>query len=90
MPRKKDEKKKDKKANSSQEVRTPRIRKCHYCEQKTEPAYTDTAALKRFTSDRAKIVPSQRSGACSKHQRRVAKHIKYARHLALMPFINKI
>lgn len=90
MPRKKDDKKKDKKNTSPSEVRTPRIRKCLFCEQKSEPTYTDTAALKRFTSDRAKIVPSQRSGACSKHQRRISKHIKYARHLALMPFINKI
>lgn len=70
---------------------TPRTKKvCNFCENKSMPIYTDSAALKRFLSDRGKIIPKLRSGLCSKHQRRVATEIKHARHLALLPFVLKI
>lgn len=66
----------------------PRTKKvCSFCESKTMPVYTDSAALKRFLSDRGKILPKLRSGLCSKHQKRVATEIKHARHLALLPFV---
>jgi len=65
-------------------------KKCAFCEGEKSPTYTDTAALKRYTSDRARIQPKMRTGVCSKHQRQVTKHIKYARHLALLPFVNKV
>ena len=63
---------------------------CLFCKNKFTPSYTDIATLRRFLTDRAKIVPKQRSGACSKHQRLVAKNIKYARHLSLLPFTPKV
>ncbi len=63
---------------------------CAFCQNKTEPVYTDSVALKRYVSDRAKIVSRLRSGVCSKHQRVLSKHIKYARHLSLLPFVPKI
>lgn len=63
---------------------------CYFCQSKTNPNYTDTAALRRFTTDRAKIVPKLRTNVCSKHQRGVTKHIKYARHLSLLPFTPKV
>lgn len=59
---------------------------CYFCESKTLPSYTDVNTLKRFLTERSKIVPKLRSGLCSKHQRRVTSQIKYARHLALLPF----
>ena len=65
-------------------------KKCSFCEGEREPSYLDSATLKRYTSDRARIQPKMRTGVCSKHQRRLTKHIKYARHLALLPFVNKI
>ncbi len=65
---------------------TLKTRKCAFCTNKTEPLYWDAAALRRFISDRGRIVPRSRSGACAKHQRRVSKQIKYARHLSLLPF----
>jgi len=61
-------------------------KKCAYCESKTVPSYIDAAGLRRFTSGRAKIVPKLRSGICSKHQRILAREVKRARHLALIPF----
>lgn len=63
---------------------------CHFCKSKQKPSYTDTNVLRRFTTDRAKIVPRAKSYLCSKHQRGVAKEVKYARHLALLPFTPKI
>jgi len=70
---------------------TGRLKKvCSFCQSKTSPSYTDTVALRRFTSDRVKILPRAKSGICSKHQRVVTRQIKYARHLALLPFVPKV
>ncbi len=65
-------------------------RGCSFCQTKKEPSYTDTASLRRFISDRSKIIPKLRSGLCSKHQRKVTREIKYARHLSLLPFVTRI
>ena len=70
------------------EVRTKKV--CLFCKENKLPAYTDTVTLRRFISDRAKIMPKQRSGVCAKHQRVLAKEIKYARHLSLLPFVVKV
>ncbi|MBI4038131.1 30S ribosomal protein S18 [Candidatus Daviesbacteria bacterium] len=59
---------------------------CHFCDNKVKPIYTDAVTLRRFVSTRGKIVPKLRSGVCSKHQRALAREIKHARHLALLPF----
>lgn len=83
--------KRDKKKTSNTEIRLARPKKvCYFCEKKTLPTYTDSATLKKFVSDRSRIVPKLRSGLCSKHQRRVTKEIKHARHLALLPFVASI
>jgi small subunit ribosomal protein S18 len=63
---------------------------CTFCQNKTVPTYTDIVTLRRFVTDRAKIVPRARSGACSRHQRAVTRNIKYARHLAMLPFTPKV
>lgn len=65
-------------------------RVCLFCQSKASPSYTDLVTLRRFLTDRAKIVPKLKSSLCSKHQRRVTKQIKYARHLALLPFTPKV
>jgi len=66
-------------------VRT--LKKCYYHEKKKEPTFSDFEELNKFLSDRGKILPSARSGLCAKHQKAVAKAIKQARHLALLPFV---
>lgn len=86
-PIKKDEPLKE---ESQQEREARPKRFCLFCKNKITPTYTDIATLRRFLTDRAKIVAKQRSGVCSKHQRLVAKNIKYARHLALLPFTPKV
>lgn len=63
---------------------------CGFCEGKNVPSYKDVATLKRYTSGRGKIVPKQRSGVCSKHQRVLAREVKRARFLALLPFTLRV
>jgi small subunit ribosomal protein S18 len=52
----------------------------------TVPNYKDADTLRRFMTDRAKIRPRRQTGLTSKHQRLLARQIKRARHLALLPF----
>jgi len=60
--------------------------RCFFCEAKTGPNYLEVDILKRFVSDRGRILNRSYSGVCSKHQRRLATAVKRARHLALLPF----
>jgi small subunit ribosomal protein S18 len=65
----------------------PRRRICLFCRDKVENIdYKNPILLRPYISDRAKIVPRRKSGACAKHQRRLALAIKRARTLALLPF----
>jgi len=48
--------------------------------------YKDTARLRRFLSDRAKIEPRRKTGTCAKHQRMLTTALKRARHMALLPY----
>ncbi|MDO8429212.1 MAG: 30S ribosomal protein S18 [Candidatus Daviesbacteria bacterium] len=63
---------------------------CAFCKHKNEPRYWDAASLRRFVNDRGRITARSRNGACSKHQKRVSRQVKYARHLALLPFIVRV
>lgn len=68
-------------------VKDERTKKaCFFCQSKTVPSYTDIAVLRRFVTDRAKIVAKAKSNLCSRHQRVVTRNIKYARHLSILPF----
>ena len=48
--------------------------------------YKDVASLRRYISERAKILPRRVTGTCARHQRELTVAIKRARHLALLPF----
>lgn len=50
--------------------------------------YKDVQKLKRFISERGKILPRRVTGACAKHQRAITLAVKRARHLALLPYMN--
>ena len=74
-----------------QPVRMNRKKKkvCVFCAEKVENIdYKDVARLRKFTSERAKILPRRITGACAKHQREPTEAIKRARHVALLPFIS--
>jgi len=64
--------------------------KCPFCESGKKPDYKEVEALRRFVSDRGKIIPRSRTGVCAKHQRRLAQAIKRMRFLGLIPFTTQI
>ena len=67
--------------------RKPRRKVCSFCVDKVDHIdYKDAAKLRRFTTERGKILPRRISGNCAKHQRRVPLAIKLARNIALLPF----
>lgn len=66
-------------------TRRPRI--CQFCADKSIVIdYKQIDLLRRYISEGGKIRPRRETGACAKHQRKVARAIKRARHLALLPF----
>ncbi len=69
--------------------RRPRKKVCAFCADKIETIdYKDVARLKRFLSERGKIIPRRVTGTCARHQRALTVAIKRARHLALLPYVS--
>jgi len=64
--------------------------KCSFCQSGKKPDYKDVEKLRDYLTDRGKIIGRSRSGVCAKHQRRLTREIKRARHLALLPFITRV
>ena len=61
---------------------------CMFCVDKFESIdYKDTAKLRRYVSERGKIIPRRISGNCAKHQRQLTTAVKRARQIALLPFV---
>ena len=74
--------------------RAPRGRKrrkvCAFCVDKVEVEcidYKDAAKLRRYTSERGKILPRRTTGTCAMHQRQLTEAIKRARQVALLPYV---
>ena len=62
-------------------------RVCHPCADKvTTIDYKDVSKLRRYVSERGKILPRRITGNCAKHQRALTTAIKRARHVSLMPY----
>ncbi len=69
--------------------RRPKRKVCAFCVDKIEEIdYKDVPRLRRYLSERAKIVPRRVTGTCARHQRQLTIAIKRARHLALLPYIS--
>ena len=67
--------------------RKARRKVCAYCVDKVERIdYKDIARLRRYMSERGKILPRRVTGTCARHQRALTTAIKRARHLALLPY----
>ncbi len=67
--------------------RKPRRKVCSFCVDKVEDIdYKDIAKLRRYVTERGKILPRRISGNCAKHQRQLTTAIKRARNVALLPF----
>ena len=75
--------------NREQRPRGRKRRKvCTFCADKVEQIdYKDAAKLRRFTSERAKILPRRTTGTCAMHQRQLTEAIKRARQVALLPYV---
>ena len=60
---------------------------CAFCSANAEPIdYKDVLTLKKYASERGKILPRRVTGTCAQHQREITLAIKRARHIALMPY----
>ncbi len=71
-----------------QRARRAKKKVCMFCMDKVDTIdYKDTAKLRRFISEKGKIVPRRISGNCAKHQRQLTVAIKRARTIALLPFV---
>ena len=69
--------------------RKARKKVCHFCVDRVEEIdYKDIAKLRKFVSERAKILPRRATGTCAKHQRALTTAIKRARQVALLPYSN--
>lgn len=67
--------------------KAPRRKVCAFClEKATEIDYKDIAKLKKYVTEKGKILPRRMTGVCSKHQRLLSTAIKRARLIALLPF----
>ncbi len=69
----------------------PRKKKkvCAFCADKIEHIdYKDVPRLRKFVSERSKILPRRITGTCAKHQRQLTVAIKRARHIAILPYIS--
>lgn len=61
---------------------------CHFCENKVKVIdYKDANMLRKYTSERGKILPRRITGTCTMHQRHLTTAIKRARQMALLPYV---
>jgi small subunit ribosomal protein S18 len=72
-------------------IRRPSRKKvCAFCADKVEKIdYKDVAKLRKFITEKGKILPRRMSGVCAAHQRELATAIKRARQMALLPFVGE-
>ena len=63
---------------------------CQFCVDKCQNIdYKDTAKIRRFLSERSKILPRRTTGTCAQHQRQLTEAIKRARQIALLPYVTE-
>ena len=68
-------------------VRRSKKKVCAFCAEKAETIdYKDVAKLRKYVTERGKILPRRISGTCAKHQRELTIAIKRSRNIALVPF----
>lgn len=77
----------DKNDRGGMKVRRMKRKVCSFCVDKaTSIDYKELPKIKKFVSERGKILPRRVSGNCAKHQRQLTIAIKRARHVALLPY----
>ena len=74
---------------SGRPQRRGRKKVCSFCVDRVDQIdYKDVVKLRKYISERAKIIPRRVTGTCAEHQRQLTVAIKRARHLALLPFVS--
>ena len=72
-------------------IRKPRKKVCVFCKSdEINVDYKDTSMLRKYISDRGKIRARRVTGCCTQHQREIAKAVKTAREVALLPYTASI
>lgn len=67
--------------------KTARKKVCMFCADKSKVIdYKDVNTLKRFVTEKGKIVPRRQTGTCAMHQREITTAVKRARNMAILPF----
>lgn len=92
MPRRSDKKTRTFKKRDRRDSKSLFFRKksCRFCYDKTETIdYKDAVKLRRFITEKSKILPNRMTGNCAKHQRAIATAIKRARYIALLPYVSE-
>jgi len=75
------------KTQKKSRMHRPRRKVCAFCQDKqSQIDYKDVAKLRKYLTERGKIMPRRMSGTCAKHQRQLAMAIKRARIVALLPY----
>ena len=70
--------------------RRPKRKSCNFCTDKAvDISYRDVTRLKKYVSERGKIVPRRISGNCAKHQRMLTVAVKRARVIAFLPYVSE-
>ena len=62
---------------------------CQMCAGKSVD-YKDVMIVSKYINEKGKIMPRRMTGACAKHQRHIAKQIKWARYMALLPYVKQL
>jgi small subunit ribosomal protein S18 len=79
-----------KKRNAAKKERRPKRKICNFCADKlADINYKDVARLRKYISERGKILPRRISGSCAKHQRLLTVAVKRARIIAFLPFVSE-
>jgi len=79
---------------TDEKVLKPKFKKskkkvCLFCQEKKAIDYKDVATLKKFITEKGKILPRRQTGVCAKHQRELTIAIKRARQMALIPYVGE-
>jgi len=88
LRRSEDRTKKPKKKKFDSKEKFFRKKSCRFCLDKTEVIdYKDVMRMRRFVTEKGKIMPNRLTGNCAKHQRKIAIAVKRARYVALLPYV---
>lgn len=64
------------------------MNKCFFCQFRADPSFKEVDNLQKFLTPRKKILNREKTNVCAKHQRILTKELKYARYLALIPYVS--